>query len=348
MPQKGILLFADRSRQNSCICGSRQIPALEHVANRPIAHHVLDAMCGAGVTEMIVAGTADVLIDVRACLKTYEPASMRVHYAVCDEGAGGAMSLRAAAPLIGAAPCIVHLSDGLVDEPLAPFVAALDERSLDALLLCRKPSFRGPAPALLEPEMPVATVPGMLGDAGIGVFGAGAFRQACQAEDPPAGLVDLAQQLSAKGGHVNVCLAAGWRRYRGNPKDLLEVNRLALDMLQPQLPPPSGEQNRIEGRVQIDRTANVTTSVIVGPVVVGEGAEVTNAYVGPYTSIGAGARIEGVEIERSIISPGARVTHVGARLVSSVVGRGAHVFRDFSLPRAMRLQVAEGDEVALC
>jgi hypothetical protein len=55
-----------------------------------------------------------------------------------------------------------------------------------------------------------------------------------------------------------------------------------------------------------------------------------------------------VEIERSIILPGASVTHVGGRLVSSLVGRGAHVFRDFSLPRAMRLYVGEGDEVALC
>jgi glucose-1-phosphate thymidylyltransferase len=126
------------------------------------------------------------------------------------------------------------------------------------------------------------------------------------------------------------------------------VNRLALDLISPQFCHPSGSQNRIEGRVQIDCTATVTTSVLVGPVVVGEGAEITNAYVGPYTSIGAGARIEGVEIERSIISPGASVMHIGGRLVSSLVGRGAHVFRDFSLPRAMRLRVGEGDEVALC
>jgi glucose-1-phosphate thymidylyltransferase len=88
--------------------------------------------------------------------------------------------------------------------------------------------------------------------------------------------------------------------------------------------------------------------VIVGPVVIGPRAQVTDAYVGPYTSIGSEARIEGAEIERSIISPGACVMHVGARLVSSLVGRGAHVFRDFSLPRAMRLRVAEGDEIALC
>jgi hypothetical protein len=31
-----------------------------------------------------------------------------------------------------------------------------------------------------------------------------------------------------------------------------------------------------------------------------------------------------------------------------VVGREARVFRDFSMPRAMRLQVGDGDEVALC
>jgi glucose-1-phosphate thymidylyltransferase len=75
---------------------------------------------------------------------------------------------------------------------------------------------------------------------------------------------------------------------------------------------------------------------------------VVDAYIGPYTSIGSGATIEGAEIERSIISPDASIQHVGERIVSSLVGRGARVFRDFSVPRAMRLQVSAGDEVALC
>jgi glucose-1-phosphate thymidylyltransferase len=158
----------------------------------------------------------------------------------------------------------------------------------------------------------------------------------------------LAQQLSDEGEQVQVSLADGWRSYRGDPQELLELNRLALDLLDPQIQHTSDQQNQIEGRVHIDRTASVTTSVIVGPVVIGEGATVANAYLGPYTSVGAGARIEGAEIERSIISPGARVLHVGTRLVSSLVGRDAHVFRDFSLPRAMRLRVGEGDEVAVC
>lgn len=349
MPQKGVLLFADGPCQNGCTCGSRQLPGLEHVANRPIVHHVLDALRAAGVDEVVVTGPADVLIDVRACLASYEPDSIRLEYAFCGPGSGAEALLRAAAPLVGAAPCIVHVGDGLLGEPLAPHVEMLGERSLDLVLLCPRPAFGASSSESLDHEPPPPTVAGLLGDAGIGVFGPGAFRQACQASrHDPCGLDELAQSLSNDGGQVQFSFASGWRRYRGNPLDLLEVNRLALDLLSPQLRAPAGSRNRIEGRVLIDPTATVTTSVIVGPVVVGAGAHVTDAYVGPYTSIGAGARIEGTEIERSIISPGASVMHVGARLVSSLVGRGAHVFRDFSLPRAMRLRVAEGDEVSLC
>ncbi len=89
-------------------------------------------------------------------------------------------------------------------------------------------------------------------------------------------------------------------------------------------------------------------SVVVGPTVIGPNVQIADAYIGPYTAIGADARIEGAEIERSIIAPGASITHVGGRLVASVVGRDARVFRDFSLPRALRLRVGAGTEVALC
>jgi glucose-1-phosphate thymidylyltransferase len=350
MPNKGVVLFAERPSHNGCTCGGSQLPAFEHVANRPIVHHVLDAMRAAGVDELIVAGPADLLIDVRVHLRNYEPNPMRMEYAFGGQDSGAEASIRAAAPLVGAAPCILHVGDGLLDEPLGTHIETLHKRSLDLLLLCPSPPCEGPNGRALGPETPFPTVGGLLGDAGIGVFGPGAFRHACEAEaqGEPYGLGELAQRLSDDGGQVHLCLAEGWRHYRGNPKDLLEVNRLALDLLPPQLRPPAGSRNRIEGRVQIDPTATVTKSVIVGPVVVGPGAEVTDAYLGPYTSIGSEARIEGAEIERSIISPGACVMHVGARLVSSLVGPGAHVFRDFSLPRAMRLRVAEGDEVALC
>jgi glucose-1-phosphate thymidylyltransferase len=350
MPHKGVVVFPDAPWQNGGTSTTVRMPALEDVANRPIAHHVLDALLAEGVDEVIVAGTADALIEVRASLNRYRSSELRLAYAVSAPNADPVTTLRAAAPLVGAAPCIVHAGDGLLDARLDVYVGAAAVQSLDLVLLCHGSAFSGPSSNGFAADEPSsATIPGILCEAGVGMFGPGAFREACQAScgGTASGLDVLAQRLSDDGKAVEVCLADGWRHYRGNPRDLLEVNRLALDLITPQRH-PTGRQNRIEGRVLIHETATVTTSVIVGPAVVGEGASITNSYIGPYTSIGARAQIEGAEIERSIISPGARVMHVGTRLVSSLVGRGAHVFRDFSLPRAMRLCVGEGDEVALC
>jgi glucose-1-phosphate thymidylyltransferase len=148
----------------------------------------------------------------------------------------------------------------------------------------------------------------------------------------------------------------GWRCNRGNVDDLLELNHIALDGLSREpvdgagatAPPAVFGGNRIEGYVDVHPTACVQSSVIVGPAAIGPGAQVLDAYIGPYTSIGSDVRIEGAEVERSIILPGASIMHIGGRLVGSVVGRDARVFRDFSLPRALRLNVGDGGEVSLC
>ena len=158
----------------------------------------------------------------------------------------------------------------------------------------------------------------------------------------------VAERVAAVGGSCHVLTVNAWRRYAGDPLDLLELNRIALDRLQAEPHRPSNNGNRIEGRVWIHERAEVHGSVIVGPTVIGPLAHIADAYIGPYTSIGSGARIEGAEIERSIVASGASIMHVGGRLVASVVGRDARIFRDFSLPRALRLRVGDGTVVALC
>jgi glucose-1-phosphate thymidylyltransferase len=164
----------------------------------------------------------------------------------------------------------------------------------------------------------------------------------------PVDLATAGRRLSAEGASVRTRRLDGWHRYQGRRRDLLELNRIALDRLACEPPRQLMHSNRLEGRLSIAPTATVSDSVIVGPTVIGPGAVVREAYIGPYTSVGAGARIEGAEIERSIVAAGASVLHVGTRLVSSLVGRDARVFRDFALPKALRVWVGDGDEVALC
>ncbi len=84
-----------------------------------------------------------------------------------------------------------------------------------------------------------------------------------------------------------------------------------------------------------------------GPAVIGAGVRLRDAYVGPYTSIGHDVVIEGAEVEHSIVMPEASIRHLGDRLEASVIGPHARVFRDFRLPRALRLNVGRGAEVSL-
>jgi glucose-1-phosphate thymidylyltransferase len=159
----------------------------------------------------------------------------------------------------------------------------------------------------------------------------------------------LAEGLIASGERrVQIGVVRDWRSFAGDPLDLLDMNRALLDTLGPEAHVPELDDNRFEGRVHIDPAASVRSSVICGPVIVGAGAHIADSYIGPHTSIGPRAVVEGTEIERSIVLAGAHILHVGGRLVASVVGREARVFRDFSVPRALRLQVGDGNEVALC
>jgi glucose-1-phosphate thymidylyltransferase len=189
-----------------------------------------------------------------------------------------------------------------------------------------------------------------LGLAGICVFGPGVLEKAnAQPTDarPCLDVVALADRLASTGGRLHVGQVRTWRRYGGSPAELLELNRLVLDQLALQTEHTRNGDNRVEGRVDIHPTAQVSGSVIVGPCIIGAGACVTSSYIGPYTSIGVNARIEGAEIERSIILDEARVMYVSGRIEASTVGRRASIFRDFGLPRAMRLHVGADVEVAL-
>ena len=104
----------------------------------------------------------------------------------------------------------------------------------------------------------------------------------------------------------------------------------------------------LQGRVDIDPTAVVRSSVIRGPVAVGPGARVVDAYLGPYTSVGAGA-LHRERRDRALRrARRARASSASAGgLEASVIGRDARVHRDFTLPRALRMHIGDRAEVAL-
>jgi NDP-sugar pyrophosphorylase family protein len=136
-------------------------------------------------------------------------------------------------------------------------------------------------------------------------------------------------------------------RYDGTIDGVLEANTLALDGLKRGREGAAVSSASVQGRVSIDPSAELHGAKVRGPAYIGPGARLIETYVGPYTSIAAGVTLEGVEIEHSIVLRDARIRYPGRRLESSLVGEGAVIGRDYSLPSALRVRVGPGSQIQL-
>jgi glucose-1-phosphate thymidylyltransferase len=324
------------------------------IANRPIVCHVLESLAAAGVGELAVVAPPGLAPEVRRCIEEDGVFGASVAH-LTYYGRGDLLgALVAAEPFVGDDPCVVHVADGLVGQELAQFADLLQSDPSDLVLLLHRTAEKrdrlGPSVQRLLGISELNGSQTCLSLVGVSIFGPGALRLACgraAGSEAELDLPAIAEHLADAGRLLRARFVRTWRRYCGDPLDLLELNRIVLDQQAPDVDPVDGGDNRIEGRVIIHPTADVSSSIILGPTIIGPGARVSNSYIGPYTSIGAGAEIEGAEVERSIISDGARIMHISGRIEASTVGRSARIFRDFALPRAMRLHVGDGVQLAL-
>jgi glucose-1-phosphate thymidylyltransferase len=351
---KGVVVVPNTTRWTGPWLGATRRPSLQRIANRPIICHVLDALLEAGVVEVAVVAPPEATEEISALVSSEGPAGIAVRHIVNDPLAGSDDALLAAVQFVGDAPCILHRANGLLGTPLLPYVEALEEEAMDVLLLVEDGG-RDVKRLRLVSQRPAgegeldsaSTTPGF---AGVCLLAPGLLARlpnpgrSAQLHDFAA----LAEQLARDGARTQVRVARGWQQFAGDALDLLDMNRTMLNALRSEMTVSAYDGNRFEGPISIHPTACVTSSVIIGPVMIGADALIADSYIGPHTSIGERVRIEGAELERSIVLADASVLHVGGRLVASVVGRHARIFRDFSMPRALRLQVGDGDEVALC
>ena len=355
---KGVIVVPPAAVSDSSRAATIGAPALERVANRPILAHVIDALVAAEIGDIAVLSRPEVAEDVAACTRENRRDDVTVRCLTADVEAEPEQAFEAVMEFAGGAPTVIHRGDGLLSQPLGPFLEALGDDDTDLVVLmaegARNVEQLGPCGqdalrvAALDPSG------GAIGIAGVCVLGAEALERLNSEAKPPLRCrEEIKTIVEALLGHGDarpqVRIVRGWRAFQGEPRDLLDLNRAALDSLgRESSVPDRGSDNSFEGPVFIHEEASVTSSVINGPVIIGPQAYIADSYIGPHTAIGEGVRVEGSEVERSIVLPGASILHVGGRLVSSVVGRKARVFRDFSVPRALRLHVGDGNEVALC
>jgi glucose-1-phosphate thymidylyltransferase len=340
------VLFAPTDRHESCERSAHALRspvpplALLPVGNRPLVLHAVEELEAAGVEDITIVSEAGVAPDVCAVMDE-RAMSTRLRHHTADPDASFLEALREVAEGLDDRPFAVHLCDSLRHEPL--------EASIDAGALGRHDVV-----ALVAPQRsditPVAKGLACVRTAGVYLFGTGVLELTDDGDAPTrwdVQIANLAQRLELAGGHVELRTVPNCWRYRQRPDVLLQANRFYLSGLKPEPTDAWLENTDLQGPVAIHQSARIRSSTIRGPVIIGPEVEISDAYIGPYSSIGRRVVIENAEVEHSILLPGASIRHLGGRLEASIVGADARVFRDFRLPRAFRLNVGENAEVAL-
>jgi glucose-1-phosphate thymidylyltransferase len=318
------------------------------VANRPLVAHALGWLQQAGVREAAVIVPGELAEAVRRAVAGAAP-MLDISWLeqVPDETLP--WSLGRVSDFLDGEQFVLHMADSVAKQSLGSLMGEADDDEVEALLMEDSNAVGlGQVVELRASRNGASRMPSSKA-AGVAVLCAGAI-EAAQSLDLRTDCVAeaLAEAIGDRGGCVRTRCVRDWWRFRGGGADaLLEGNRFALEGQAADLAEAQVVDSKIQGPVVAHPLARIESSIVRGPAVIGAGAHLRNAYVGPYTSIGDDVLVEGAEIEHSVILAGACISHLGGRLEASVVGPKSKVFRDFRLPRALRLTLGEGAEVSL-
>jgi glucose-1-phosphate thymidylyltransferase len=161
-------------------------------------------------------------------------------------------------------------------------------------------------------------------------------------------ITDTIQKLLDTGADVRAETVRDSWIDTGRLVDLQAANRIVLDDLEPSSDGADvDDSTRVTGRVVIQAGARVANSVINGPAIIGEHAEVIDSYIGPYTSIYHDCRIIETEIEASVVLERSSIVRPGTRIYESMIGRDVTIGAGGERPQALRLVLGDHSRITM-
>ena len=326
------------------------------VANKPVLFYGIEAIAGAGIRDIgIVVG--DTHSEIRAAVGDGSRWNVKVTYIEQDAPLGLAHAVKISQPFIGPDPFVMYLGDNLLSRGITHFVEEFArERPAAQILLTRVPDPQmfgvaqlcdGKVIRLVEkPKEPI----GDLALVGVYMFSPDIFESVNRITPSfrnELEITDAIQDLIDRGLTVRPHIVQGWWKDTGKLEDMLEANRLILDLQESRIEGSVDAESRIEGKVVIEAGAIVERSIIRGPAIIGRGARIVHAYVGPFTSIMNDVEIQDSEIEHSIVLEGSSVRDLSNRVTDSLIGKNVRIYRVPVKPSAYRFMLGDNSEVGI-
>src|SRR3954468_3866347 len=354
-PLKGLILSGGKGTRLRPITHT-SAKQLVPVANKPVLFYGIESMAAAGITRVGIIIAPETGEEIRAAAGDGSRFGVEITYILQDEPLGLAHAVLTAEPFLGDSPFVTYLGDNLLQGGINELVASFDTNEPDALILLTPvPDPENYGVAELDDDRVVRLVEKPpeprtdLALVGVYMFTPG-IHDAARAIQPSARgeleITDAIQHLVDHGQRVEPHVVRGWWKDTGRLDDMLEANRLILEVIERRV---EGElvDAQVDGRVVVEPGARLERATVRGPAIIGAGAVVRDAYVGPYTAVGPGCRIEFAEVEHSILLEGSSVTHLDGRMESSLLGKDVRIFRGARQPRAYRFMVGDNSEIGI-
>lgn len=325
------------------------------VANKPVLFYGLESIAAAGISEVgiVVGDTQD---EIEAAVGDGSRFGLQASYLRQEAPLGLAHAVLIARDYLGDDDFVMYLGDNFIVGGIASLVERFRTRRPAAQIMLTQVSdprqfgvaeldqdgrVVGLEEKPREPKSDLALV-------GVYLFTPAIHDAVAELKPSWRGeleITDAIQWLIDAGHDVDPSVISGYWKDTGNVADMLEVNRLVLESLEPRID-GAVEDCEIIGRVVVEAGASVRGSRIVGPVVVGAGAVVDGSYVGPFTSIGADCVVSGSEIEYSIMLSRSSVEGV-RRIEASLIGHDVEITPAPDTPKAHRLVLGDHSRVQI-
>jgi glucose-1-phosphate thymidylyltransferase len=327
------------------------------VANKPVLFYGIEALVEAGISDIAVIIAPHTGEEIRQAAGDGSDFGARITYIEQEAPLGLAHALLTAEEYLGQSPFVMYLGDNLLRDGIIDLVEVFRRSEPDALILLTRvadPSAYGVAE--LDGERVVRLVekpqdpPSDLALVGVYMFTPAIFEAAHSIEPSGRGeleITDAIDSLIESERRVEPHIVKGWWKDTGKLEDMLEANRLVLEDIEPRIDGELDSESRVEGRVAIEKGARLERTIVRGPAIIGAGAQLTDAYVGPYTAIDRDVVITGSEVEHSIVLAGSSIRNLHARMEASLLGKNVSLSRSEGMPKTLRFLVGDNADISI-
>ncbi len=324
------------------------------VANKPVIFFAIEAMVASGIRDIgIITGeTAD---EVRAAIGDGGQFGAAITYIPQEAPLGLAHAVLTARDYLGDSRFVMYLGDNLIRDGIVDLVREFDRSGPDAMILLAhvlEPERFGVAELdgdrvvrLVEkPQSPKSD----LALVGVYLFSPAvhdAIDKIDYSERGELEITDALQRMIDEGRRVEPHIISGWWKDTGRLDDMLEANRIMLDLLERRIDGTVGEDVEIHGKVVVEAGVELHNCVVRGPAIIGRNTVIEDAYIGPFTAVYHDCVIRRAEVEHSIILERTRIENVEGTIQSSLIGKECTVCQSPRRPRGIKLMLGDHSRV---